>query len=747
MTLTPTATPFGYAAPMYRENGMEGTIPIPPRSKRLNLRGYTGDEGVMPTDAEVMAWIQAKADHNVAWRLPHGFLGLDFDHYDGKEGGATKAELEAKFGPLPPTPISSARTDGLSGIRIYTVPKHLRFKTAPGPGFEVLQFRHRYAMVYPSINPKTDTTYRWVPAGGDLTDPTVSDYIPSLDDFAELPAAWVEYLSEGHDDGPRLTRSDVNVDEWLGGLLDGDPCSDVTEALDHARLALASGGSRYDAMVSGTMALVFRGHAGCPGVAHALMDLQDDYTEAVSGESERDDGEWLRSLHGAVEKVASAEVLDWEVCSRVIAERSAELLFDYTPAPKPSIWDERPILRHLHDFARGRGVAPLAVLGVALARIVAATPSNVVLPAIIGGDGTLNLFVAFVGKSGQGKGAAEAAAADAIDLSKMLDRISAEPIHTVNVGSGEGFVHQFVERKAGELRRIRDSVLFSIPEVDTLTALGNRQGATLMPTLRSAWSGEALGHSYADPSKALKVEARAYRCSLMLGVQPTKAGPLLEDADGGTPQRFLWVPVVDPDMPRKRPPAPEPKKWDRKFPSVQRYEMAVCEEAIDTIEEAHWLRSRGEGDPLDGHALYTRLKVAAALALLDKRLDVTADDWRLSGRIMSKSDATRAGVQRELRERATEANIGRAKAEAARAVVVAEEVDAQAVRRASQAVKNALGKKPDAWVSRKELRQSIAGRNKPNLDDALAALVLSGDIETEAVAGTSGAGSRYRLRS
>src|SRR3712207_4800514 len=119
--------------------------------------------------------------------------------------------------------------------------------------------------------------------------------------------------------------------------------------------------------------------------------------------------------------------------------------------------------------------------------------------------------------------------------------------------------------------------------------------------------------------------------------------------------------------------------------------MAVCEEAIDTIEEAHWLRSRGEGDPLDGHALYTRLKVAAALALLDKRLEVTADDWRLSGRIMAQSDETRAGVQRTLREQASEANISRARAEAARAVVVAEEVNTLAVKRASQSVKAALG--------------------------------------------------------
>src|SRR4051794_5841750 len=76
VTLTPIATPFGYAAPTYRENGLAATIPIPPRSKRLNLRGFTGDEGRMPTDAEVADWLQTKADHNIAWRLPHGLLGL-----------------------------------------------------------------------------------------------------------------------------------------------------------------------------------------------------------------------------------------------------------------------------------------------------------------------------------------------------------------------------------------------------------------------------------------------------------------------------------------------------------------------------------------------------------------------------------------------------------------------------------------------------------------------------------------------
>ena len=657
---------------------------------------------------------------------------MDVDAHDGKPGGETLAALEARLGKLPATYVSTSRDDGVSGIGLYTVEPGLRTRNQVGPGIDSIRVGHRYVAAYPSRHPVTGQQYRWTAPDGSTVD------YPDHSKIPPLPDTWVAHIREDQD-GPRLTRSAVDVDAWLGELPDGEPCEDVAETLDRARLALASGGSRYDAMVSATMALVFRGHAGCPGVVPALFALQDEYDAAVAGET-RDPGEWLRALRGAVEKVAGSEVLDWEVCSRIIAERSADLRFDL-----PSIWDERPILRHLHDFARGRRVAPLAVLGVALARIVAATPSNIVLPPTIGGDGTLNLFVAFVGASGQGKGSAEAAAADAIDLSDLTDRISGEPVRTVNVGSGEGFVHQFVTRKQGELARLRDSVLFSIPEVDTLTALGNRQGATLMPALRSAWSGEQLGFSYADPTKALDVPARSYRCSLMLGVQPTKAGPLLEDAEGGTPQRFLWVPVTDPEMPRERTTPPEPIVWSRQFPTVPRYEMAVCSEATDAIDEAHWLRSRGEGDPLDGHKLYTRLKVAAALALLDRRLDVSSDDWRLSGRVMARSDGTRADVQRALRERASEANIGRAKAEAARAVVVAEEVDALAVRRASQAVKTALGKRPGAWMSSADLRRAVPSRVRRDLDDALDALALSGDITAEATEYHGQPGTRYRL--
>jgi hypothetical protein len=173
----------------------------------------------------------------------------------------------------------------------------------------------------------------------------------------------------------------------------------------------------------------------------------------------------------------------------------------------------------------------------------------VCLPPIVGGKASLNMFVGLVGPSGSGKGAAEAVAADALDVGYIVSH---------NVGSGEGIAHGYKHRVKGELEWNDDdhAVLFSVPEIDSLAAQGDRKGATLMPQLRSGWTGEQLGFGYADPTKRIIVEAHQYRLCLVAGIQPARAACLLDDADGGTPQRFLWLPATDPDAPDVAPAEP-----------------------------------------------------------------------------------------------------------------------------------------------------------------------------------------------
>lgn len=98
-------------------------------------------------------------------------------------------------------------------------------------------------------------------------------------------------------------------------------------------------------------------------------------------------------------------------------------------------------------------------------------------------------------------------------------------------------------------------MLAQIPEVDTLSATGSRAGANIMSTLREGWSGGRLGQDYAGDDKRIILRENRYRC-VSSSVCSRYAQPLFDDADGGTPQRFVWLPAVDPDMREVEPAEP-----------------------------------------------------------------------------------------------------------------------------------------------------------------------------------------------
>jgi hypothetical protein len=160
----------------------------------------------------------------------------------------------------------------------------------------------------------------------------------------------------------------------------------------------------------------------------------------------------------------------------------------------------------------------------------------------------------------------------------------------------------------------------------------------------------------------------------------------MNDADGGTPQRFLWLPVTDRDIPDATPDTPNTmklvaQKWKRgNFPL---HDLPVPDVALETIRQAHRSRLRGEGDALDGHALLCRLKTAVALTFLDGRSVVTEDDWRLSGTVMAVSDATRAGVVARLAEQANARIEAQGRADGVRADTASQTADERAARRIS----------------------------------------------------------------
>lgn len=278
------------------------------------------------------------------------------------------------------------------------------------------------------------------------------------------------------------------------------------------------------------------------------------------------------------------------------------------------------------------------------------------------------------------------------------------------------------------------SVIFTVPEIDTLTALMSRQGSTLSAELRKLYSGEGLGFANAGKDTRTLVAAHSYRACAVVGVQPLRSHALLAGADGGLPQRFIWLPTSDPDAPDARP--PDPGRWEVPQAGWQRGhsghlrlvdghgDLTVPASARDMIDTHRLAVLRGDHrvDPLDGHALLCRLKVAAALMALDARTAIEEADWNVAGHVMAVSAATRDRCRHALNEHRRIQNTARAIAVDERDEVVADRKS----RRAREAILRKLTR--DQQHSSGELRRSLEVDIRDYYDSALAELVDSGDI-------------------
>lgn len=387
-----------------------------------------------------------------------------------------------------------------------------------------------------------------------------------------------------------------------------------------------------------------------------------------------------------------------------------------------AFWAARPALQHVLTLARARGVGPWATLGAVLARTVATIPPEIMLPGTVGSRMSLNLFVALVGPSGGGKGAAEATALDGFPLPY---------IEVVPLGSGEGINRTFrpVGTKPDEPNPVTAAV-FSAAEVDSVAAVASRQGSTLSSELRKMYSGEQLGFANASKDTRSIVAAGSYRACLTIGVQPLRSHALLGASDGGLPQRFVWLPTSDPDAPDD-PPA-DPGKWKINRPSWLRavgstVDLIVPEAASKAIR-AHRLavlREDPNVDALDGHALLTRLKVAAALMALDGRTVVSAEDWSLAGYVMDVSNYTRERCQRALAEQSRSANTARALAAADRDEIISD----RKVQRCKEGILRTLSRTPDGRpIPHNQLRRSLKSDVRDYFDAAATDLIAEGRI-------------------
>lgn len=298
------ATPlYGAAARAYLTAGWPSVLPLPHAAKTPPPGGYTGRQGAWPTPDQIDQWADSFPDGNLALRLPDDVIGIDVDAYGNKPGGDTLARLETELGPLPATLISTSRTDGTSGIRLFRTPRRPSWHD-PGPGIEIIHSGWRYVIAAPSIHDRTGASYRWIDqATGELVTGA-----PPLSRLPELPDSWAQRLSTDQNH----QKADVSAGEvatWLAGLAAGTPCTATRNTVRQFHVDLTAGGARHDAMLDATGRIVRaieRGHQGGPA---ALSEAQTAFLTAVTGDGTRTltdaQREWQRALDGAYALVAA----------------------------------------------------------------------------------------------------------------------------------------------------------------------------------------------------------------------------------------------------------------------------------------------------------------------------------------------------------------------------------------------------------------------------------------------------------
>ncbi|UPG69340.1 hypothetical protein [Gordonia hongkongensis] len=396
-------------------------------------------------------------------------------------------------------------------------------------------------------------------------------------------------------------------------------------------------------------------------------------------------------------------------------------------------FDATPQLQTIRQWARARYAAPWAVFGAVLLRVAASTGPEVQLPGIIGGRASLNLLAAFVSPSGGGKG-----------ISDKVARL-AWPATIIErpIGSGEGIAATFMPPKKEGQEPISRAIV-SVPEIDTLAGLAARQGSVLLAQLKSAAMGEQLGQSNASEATTRIIEPHTYRLCMSVGAQPAHTGVLFNDTTGGTPQRFLWFLTIDPDMPGDVIEDPEPLDtrlpfWTPGDDGVVQIEYGP-EEIAETVRTAHLARQRGDADALDGHAMLTRCKVAATLAVLHHRSVVSGLDWQLSETVMAESTRVRDWIVAESRKAERKKNN-------ARAVTRADAEEVYEQRRMDQIRSRVLGMlKRDGEQTMSGLRKRFGTKEKRLMFDAVStALEDEGVIVLTPGASRGTAGYRVRL--
>lgn len=713
--MTPLDTALAYAARGWR------VVPISPGEKYP--KGMPDwQQRATTDDATIRQWWATDQGVGIATGNPSGVFVVDVDPDHG--GDDTLADLEHEHGRLPDT--IEVLTGGGGRHLYFLMPAGIDITNDQGkrlgPGLDI-RGTGGQAVAPPTIHPN-GTPYQWE---------ALSDPFDGAEP-AEPPSWLVELLTA--DLAPLQPRRSPSRATRLLSERPGDRFEADNEWAD---LLQADGWTLHSGRHGrhGDYELWTRpGKDPRDGASASLYyqgsDVLKVFSSSVHGLTADDTytrfGYFAATRHGG-DHAAAARSLGAQqrtvTAPPTIDVDTGEVVADWRNLPE-EFWTARDAHAHIRQAAHSRARCADSVLVATLARVATLIPHTVVLPAIVGSPASLNFFGAIVGRSGGGKSTAKDVACELVPIERK------DILDDVSPGSGEGLVEMYLEwveeegddgKKRKVKRKTKNGAFVFVDEGQGLLSMSERSGTTIMPIMRSAWSGATLGQQNASQETNRRLQAHSYRMTMVLGFQLAYAAALIADAEGGTPQRFVFVNATDPTIPDDRPEWPGPLCLD--LPPIISSGQVVefdCEIA-EQIRRRALGATRGEWevDPLDTHADLGRMKVAAILAVLDGgRLAVAAEDWELAGMIMRSSRAVRSWAIEEARNVAQRAKEARHAAAADQAATVEETQARKALVDGARTMARKCHREA-AECSRNVLRNSVASRHKAaaSVDDML----------------------------
>jgi hypothetical protein len=482
--------------------------------------------------------------------------------------------------------------------------------------------------------------------------------IPKLNDFAWMPEELLAFLTKTNTSSKAIANLENDepafaIESFIDELDEGPASEWVSDFIDKVDSSPAFGNQELFEFLCELVVLCNLWERGTFGAFNKLKH----YWLTREHKSGSADKEWEHALFNAVNQNWQGPIgtrpsftmrelaLKWQ------EELSSDVDYENRLF---KLGKERGLFKQVVKVAQITGDNRAALLVAVLAQVAFEIPWDVYFESALGKD-ALNLLVVLVGPSGAGKSIITQHAED--DRYFKIPRLR-EYTGPSDAVSGEAMLAGLVGRYSlgkgkyfYDWRNPEHNKLYNIDEIGMLEARNSRQGSTIRETMLSLHSGSPISRESASGENWAKPK-NSYRIVFQIGAQPKRSEIFFtEDAiAAGFAGRCLWADVTrDEDLIFKPQESIEPMviplpDWK----SMSEVTYFPTEELAEEIWSNRNLYARGEGDPMESHAVRNKARIATILAAADGRTFMVDEDVELAHLLMQISRETYKSALKEL---------------------------------------------------------------------------------------------------